>query len=133
MSDEELSDAPVGPAPNEIVEVKSPEELAKLIYEAIKALAPSVPSEREEASLQFLAGSLSALQMQNMQLLGFIEYIQTWCGDLAKNISAPAPWDFNVWMGLNACPDAKSAREYLESVNKERRSRERHIKLLSDA
>lgn len=135
LDDEEISDAPP-PAIGleQLIEVKTAEELAALIYKNLKALGNYAMSGVEcDNSIQFLAGSLSSIQLQNMALLGYIQYLGQWCHTAAGRLQMAAPWDFEVWEHLNTCKDAKEARDYLALVNKERRSKERHIKLLGES
>lgn len=138
-------DAPQ-PLPEQIVAVQSPEELAMLIYEALSGLkAPykqedgsylNVPPEIE-GTMQFLAGVISSLQLQNMQMLGYMEYLQSWCETVTPtirkmNARIGAPWHFSIWSQLNGLGTDEEKIEFIRKMREQNKEKAPKIIILGD-
>lgn len=118
--------------PEEILTVKSPEELADLIFRSLMGLKETGLKDLDDASfsasISFLAGTLSALQIQQMQMIGYIEHLTNWCNAATMmhrkmNAKFGAPWPFGVWLALQAAPNEEARQEikmkYWEAMGKE--------------
>ena len=110
------------PAPEEIINVESPEELAQLIHANLLGLDANADSQQKEHTRQFLAGTISALQLQNMQLLGYADHIAGWCMRAASiiykmNTKVGQPFPYSIWCELQTASSPEEAKAIRDRYN----------------
>lgn len=103
--------------PEEIISVTSPEELAALCARSMVGLKdPALVDD----TIAFLAGTISSLQLQHMQMLSYIEHVSDWCMMATPiirklNTKLGAPWPFGVWCLLMNAKSPEEAQQIKEA------------------
>jgi hypothetical protein len=129
--DEVVAAMPEPSIEDQIITVNSPEELSAMVLNHLQGIRGNSVEEADK-TIEFLAGVISSMQLQNMSLLAYLEYIQGWCVAATPLLQKfrgnfGAPWSFAVWERVNQCRTPEEAREFLETVKQERRANERRI------